>query len=374
MHKKISYFSILLRGVAHAVLHGFAKTPPKNPKVIVVFQMAQLGDMVCTTPVFRALKSAYPKSQLYVVGQPQYQELLRHNQDVDEYIPFTEFDEVLARFSQLSVDVAISVAPSFTALAIAYLGGAKAIMVPRVENGFSPNDTRMYRLLSIVAITRPHRMGSYAPAEYLRLLEPLGITTDDTQKHLGFSSEAGEEIDNFFQKNSISENDVVVGISVSSGNKIKNWGADRFARVADYIYAHYAARIILIGGPADTEEVIAFKGAVSSGTPIIDASHALSLDALKALMARMQVFVAVDTGPVYIAEAFGVKTVDIVGPVDEREQPPRGRGHVVVLWKERKEPVVHIMNARIYDYTEARRQVERITVEDVCAAFDSLMK
>ncbi len=374
MHKKISYLGILLRSIAYAMIHGTAKMPPKSPRVVLVFQLAQLGDMVCTTPVFRAIKSSYPESRLCVVGQPQYRELLNDNQDVDEYIAFTEFEEVLARVAPLSIDVAISVAPSFTALAIAFLGGAKAIIAPRIENGFSPNSTWMYGLLRAVTITRPHRMGSYAPGEYLRLLEPLGITTNDTRKHLGFSLAAKGEIQQLFNVHGIQEADTVVGISVSSGNKIKNWGADRFARVADYIYTHYKARIMLIGGPADAEEVIAFKGAISGDTPIIDASHALSLDALKALIARMHIFISVDTGPIYIAEAFGVKTIDIVGPVDEREQPPQGIGHLVVKWKERTKPAVHIMNARIYNYDEARRQVERISVEDVCQAFDMLMK
>ena len=36
----------------------------------------------------------------------------------------------------------------------------------------------------------------------------------------------------------------------------------------------------------------------------------------------VHLFISVDTGPIYIAEAFNVPTVDIVGPVDENVQPP----------------------------------------------------
>lgn len=93
-----------------------------------------------------------------------------------------------------------------------------------------------------------------------------------------------------------------------------------------------------------------------------------SIDELKALIAQAGLFVAVDTGPVYIAEAFGTPTVDIVGPMDEREQPPRGEIHLVVVPPAPRTPQLHIMNARVYNEEEVRRQTESISVEMVAGA------
>ena len=115
------------------------------------------------------------------------------------------------------------------------------------------------------------------------------------------------------------------------------------------------------------------KDALKDSSHIIDASEQMSLDELKALIARATLFVSVDTGPLYIAEAFDVPTVDIVGPVDERVQPPTGPRHTVVV-PLRERAQLYIMNARVYDEVEARRQTESISVEQVCAAIDTLIQ
>ena len=83
---------------------------------------------------------------------------------------------------------------------------------------------------------------------------------------------------------------------------------------------------------------------------------------------------SVDRGPLYIAEAFGVPTVDIVGPVDEREQPPIDVRHVVVVPEGRRRAELHVMNGRVYDAAEARRQVVAISVEQVTRSIDELMR
>jgi ADP-heptose:LPS heptosyltransferase len=100
----------------------------------------------------------------------------------------------------------------------------------------------------------------------------------------------------------------------------------------------------------------------------------MSIDALRALISRMKAFVSVDTGPIYIAEAFDVPTIDIIGPMDENEQPPRGARHINVVDPLRGEPIIHIMNSRIYDKETARKSIENISVKMVTDAFDDLYK
>jgi ADP-heptose:LPS heptosyltransferase len=97
-----------------------------------------------------------------------------------------------------------------------------------------------------------------------------------------------------------------------------------------------------------------------------------SLEELKAAIQRLDLFTSADTGPLYIAEAFNVATVDIIGPIDEREQPPIGPRHKVVV-APRQRPQLSVMNARIYDVREARRQVDTITIPMVEAAIEELL-
>ena len=108
-------------------------------------------------------------------------------------------------------------------------------------------------------------------------------------------------------------------------------------------------------------------------TQFINTSGIFNIDELKALISKISLFISVDTGPIYIAEAFGVPSIDIIGPVDESEQPPVGTKHKIVYLRNRKEAAIHILNARMYDYAEAKRQIDGITTDMVFKEIDEIM-
>lgn len=347
-----------------------------NIKAVVVVQLAWLGDMVCTTPVFRAIKNEWKDCRVIVIGLPRTEEVLRFNKDVDRFIIWKEdLNYLKNQLNTESVDFACIMTPNFYALVALYLIGMRNIVTPYVCGGYSPYETKLYKLLSRLISTRiSHRFGHYAPGEYLRLLEPVGIKSSDTTKHLSYSEQAVKVIDDLFTKNHIAPADLLVVISPSAGNKIKNWPPDRFAKLADYLIQKYNTKIFIIGSKIDKGEVSSMLELSVQARSIINTCESLTIDQLKALISRVDVFISVDTGPVYIAEAFGVATIDIIGPMDENEQPPRGPRNVNVIDPFRKKPIIHIMNSRIYDYESARKSIENISVNMVIEVFDNLYK
>src|SRR5215831_11374490 len=58
----------------------------KQPRSVIVFRLDSMGDVVLTTPLFRALKQSSPKSRCTVVVQPAYRSLLVTNPFVDEVL------------------------------------------------------------------------------------------------------------------------------------------------------------------------------------------------------------------------------------------------------------------------------------------------
>ncbi len=351
------------------VRRPLAKAPKKLSSVLVV-QTAKLGDMVCSTPVFHAIKQAQPQARLTVLGDAVGQKVLQDNPDVDDYIVDVKDAFALSRILRARrFDASVVLMPDSKAIAASYLASIPFIVASKIENGYCPWQTKTYRALLRLVHTEPHRMGHYAPREYLRLLESLGISAEDTTKHLGYSKAAAGVARQFLERHSLIEKKFAV-ISPSAGNKIKNWPADRFARVAEHIVSKDLP-VVIIGSDRDREEVDAMIAALGKQESVLNASEQFSIDELKAFIASAALFVGVDTGPIYIAEAFGVPTVDIVGPMDEREQPPVGPEHIVVV-PERVQPELHIMNARMYDVVEAKRQRESISVAQVNESVDRL--
>ncbi|OGD29700.1 hypothetical protein A2833_02575 [Candidatus Azambacteria bacterium RIFCSPHIGHO2_01_FULL_44_55] len=371
---RIKNIGILTLAGVKFISSGRADKKIEMPKKILIVHLGKLGDMVCATPMFRVVKEKYPESKIYVAGNQTNQELLRGNHDVNAYLVYSwRFGKFLKIIKKEHFDFACVTTPDFLALAALYLADIPLISAPMVRNGFSPYETRPYKFLRHFVVTKPHHMGNYAAREYLRLLEPIGIFAEDTKKYLHFSEEAENKILNFFAERNInSHSDFVVGITPSAGNKIKEWPRDRFAKLADYIFEKYHAKIIVIGGPNDAE-VDEMTDLMDRGTKFISARGIFNIEELKALISKLHLFISVDTGPIYIAEAFDVPTIDIIGPIDEKEQPPIGKLHKIVV-AERQKPELYVMNARVYNEKEARRQTEAIGAQMVIDKFEELVK
>jgi heptosyltransferase-2 len=104
----------------------------------------------------------------------------------------------------------------------------------------------------------------------------------------------------------------------------KRWPAERFAAVADALAAE-GVRVVLAGGPGDREAFEAFRGAARARVAA-DLSF-LPLDALAAAIARVQLLVACDSGPVHLATAVGTPVLALFGPTSPARwgPPPPGR-------------------------------------------------
>ncbi len=344
----------------------------QQPKSVVIVQFGKLGDMVCTTPMFRAIKKASPHTRVIVVGDGVGEQLLAGNPDVDRYIVCgVDIAPALEVLRREAPEVGITAGPSIRAFALLYLAGARLVVAPRVE-GIGSSESRSYKLIRLLGVLAPHRIGRYAPREYLNLLEPIGIRADDTAKHLAYAPAAAARVETLLNEQ-VPKGAFLVGMASSAGNKLKDWPAERLAAVADHLSARYSATVLILGGPGDKPESEAVRKYLAPATAYHDLTGALSIEELKAVVARLKLFISVDTGPIYIAEAFGIPTIDIVGPMDEREQPPRGPRHLVVVPPGRTKPELYIMSPGHYNKAEARRQAESITVEQVVSAVDTLV-
>ncbi len=363
---------LIAAAYCYAPFRGLVAGKRDRYRSILVVQTAKLGDMVCTTPVFRALRAQHPQARVTVMGDALNRSVLADNPDLDGYLVASGgFFSLLSAIRAAHFDASVVLNPDGRAVALSYLAGIPLVVAPEVMGGYCPWMTKTYRSLLRLVETVPHRMGHYAPGEYLKMLAPLGVRVGDTTKRLGFSDEARKSADAFLRAHDLAEKKFAI-ISPSAGNKIKNWPADRFARVAEHLVAR-GVPVVVIGGPRDKEEVNAMVAALEKPEGIINALGVFSIDELKAFIARAGLFVAVDTGPIYIAEAFGVSTVDITGPIDEREQPPIGPKHLIVTPPDREKPELYVMNARVYNAREALRQTRSITVEAVITKIDLLL-
>lgn len=315
----------------------------KFDKILVV-QPASMGDMICSTPVFRAIKKKYPDCHLTVAGNKLNKELLESNEDIDEYLVLKK-DNLIRR----NDDIAILLLPSFMPLVYLYFSDVKKIIAPRIV-GYCPTYTKTYALLSLLVKTKWFYIRTYMPKNYLALLMDLDIFTLDTTKHLSFESD-------------IRLKKPTIAIAPSAGNQIKMWSAKKFAKVADEIYKDYD--VIILGIDKDKPQIDKMISYLNKKTKVINAYNKYTIDELKTIIYQLKLLIGNDTGLIYIAEAMNVPTIDILGAVDANDQPPRKGNFHQVVKVDRKESELYVLNARRYNEAELKRQINGITVDMV---------
>lgn len=360
---------LALFGLVSRILYG-QSNKHHTPKRIVIFQMAKLGDAVCTTPLFRAIKTSFPETYVSVVGSAVNKDMLEGNPDINRYHTFTGILSTLKEIRDEKYDTGILAGPDLTALSILCMAGIPRIVAPGLEPGVTPLADVWYRTLARFVETVPYKEGSYMPLQYLSLLKPLGITSTDTTKHLVYSATADAYAKEIILSTGLRQ--LVVGIAAGAGNKVKQWPPERFAEVADYLIESHGAKIILFGSERDAEATDEVMYSMQYADSVLRLDT-INLDCLKAIVSNLSMVIASDTQIIYVAEAFGVPTIDIVGPVHPDVQPPRSRIHRVVTPSISYTPQITVLNAKWYDTQEVDRLAKATPVSAVIAEIDDLL-
>ena len=139
--------------------------------------------------------------------------------------------------------------------------------------------------------------------------------------------DAARRVDEFLRAGGVASGAALIGIAPATGNPVKQWLPDRVATLADRIAAQPATRVLLIGSAADQLLIAAIRARMVA--PALDVAGAFSLADLPALIGRLVLLVAGDSGPLHIAEAMGVPAVIIGGPADLRERDLRTAHRIV---------------------------------------------
>jgi ADP-heptose:LPS heptosyltransferase len=113
----------------------------------------------------------------------------------------------------------------------------------------------------------------------------------------------------------------LVGVHVSGGRESKQWHLDRFAQVARTLAHEHGATIVLTGSAGDRALVDAVRAQLGDA-PVIDVTGQLNLPELAAVLARLDLLITGDTGPMHLASAVDTPLVALFGPSDPARYGP----------------------------------------------------
>lgn len=348
----------------------------KPPKRILVINNAKIGDLVCTTPVFRAIKEAIPDAYIGVLVTHKTKEIFDHNPRIDKIfahplnkkLSLKEILVIAREIRREKFDTVINIIPGLKNFIIPILAG--------IPNKVSAEMKVMGKYLGLIAKILGYKVFTYkfntlSVKNHLSLLKLIGIANDNLKKEVFVSEAGGKKAAQFYDNHQMSKNDLIIGLCLTAGNKFKEWGVDNFSELAIRLINDYQAKIILIGGPSDAQILESAKAQI--GLPVVTSHSDFNLSEVPSLIKRFDYFISVDTGPLYIANALDVPVVDIVGPCSLYDQPPIYEKCVPALPGGQECHPCTFYGYTMKECLEGKNDcLKRTTVEDVLKAFKEL--
>lgn len=110
----------------------------------------------------------------------------------------------------------------------------------------------------------------------------------------------------------------------------RRWDPERFGQLASRLVAQRGARVILTGHATERPLVDRVRNALGTAQ-YVDLTGRLDSAALVALLARADLLVTNDTGPLHLADAVGTRAVALYGPNTPHRYGPRTPGSRAVF-------------------------------------------
>ncbi len=315
------YLRVLINGMKRK------KTP-----VVLVIQRGKIGDLVCTTQVFRELKKKYPESFVVVMATPYAKDVIKRNPYVDEVIIFDYEDEnsiwriieIIKKIKRFNFTCSVICQPDIFHSLISFWAG-----IPRRISMSSCGDKISAKILSVFNSRNiEFQENDLVHLHHLKLLEPIGVKSENIKMDVFSDKEAEAKAEKFFQENGLGKGDFLVGISPTAGNKFKEWEPEKWTQLADKIIEKFGAKIIFVGGESDKNIISGIMKNMKNKA--IDASGAFKIYEMAALLKRFNMFISAINGPMHIADACEVPIVAIAGPVNFFNMPPIGKKKFIV--------------------------------------------
>ena len=288
---------------------------PEPPRSVCILRLSAIGDACHVVPIVRTLQQAWPATQLtWIIGRSEAR-LMR----LLEGVEFITVDKraTLGGFTALRAALAGRRFEVLLHMQLALRASLLSACVPaRVKLGFDRARARELQWLftnaRIAARTREHVLDSFFgfPAA-------LGISERLLRWDLRLPPEAqayGQQL--------IPDGRPTLVISPCSSHPLRNWRAARYAALAEHAIGRHGMRVILAGGPGESERLMAAAIEQSCRVPLSNQIGKDTLPELLGLLARARVLVSPDSGPVHMATMVGTPVIGLYAATNPARSGP----------------------------------------------------
>jgi len=281
-----------------------------------LLRLSALGDVTHVVPLVRTLQAAWPGTHLdWVIDNAGYK-LLEGMQGVS----FHRYDKRSGLAGMRALRRELAPVGRFDALLqmqVALRANVLSAFIPaRRRIGY--DRARSKDLHGLFVNERiPDRPGIHVLDAIGSFCEPLGLRQTDVRWDLPVPAEAWAWAAAQWPQ----DGQPVLMISPCSSHVRRNWYPDRHAALARHAQSR-GWRVVLCGGRSALERETADAIQALLQEPALDLVGKDTLKQLPALLARAQLLVTPDSGPMHIANAMGTKVLGLHAASNPRRSGP----------------------------------------------------
>lgn len=296
-----------------------------EPREILLVQTAKIGDFLCTTPLFRQIKRKYPQCRLSLLLHPINAPLADQNPHVDATLCYDPASyrglsgklKLIRLLRTHRFDTTICVTPNLAFMLVPLWAG-----VPR-RLAILPNyGGASYRLAApFLSVAEQHISGRMVLETEILLLRALDILPDSMDKEVYATPGAASKVAAWLPKKMSCNK--LIGVGLSSGNKLKELGTEKLCKLIRSLLENSNNGVVLIGAASDHGQGDEIMRCLADDR-VVNSAGMFSLAELPALLTGLALYIGVDSGITYMADALEIPVVDIMGPADADDQRPMG--------------------------------------------------
>jgi heptosyltransferase III len=303
----------------------------KIKNILIVKQHNQFGDMLCTVPMFAALKRKFPKSHISLVVSPgNYEILTGDEQFIDRFIVYdkTSAIKILKFYTDLKkCKYQLGIVPSTVSFSrtshiINYLSGAKSKVGAKSIDG---KINKTHKLLDIKKDFSWDGKFIHQSDRFMDIIRQLGCDLKKSESKEILLKFTGKEIkttDELFESKFPEHITPVIAIHPGARKIPNRWSLDYFEKLITLLYKKFGAKFYMVSGPLDKDIIPKLAEKFRNSEILIEKYKNLHIRIATALICRSDLYITNDTGTMHSAAYFGGRVLSLFGPTNGWEWAP----------------------------------------------------
>jgi heptosyltransferase I len=339
---------------------------PAAPRSICLLRLSALGDATHIVPLVRTLRRAWPQVALtWVIGKAEAR--LLEGLDGVEFIVYDKATGI-AGMREVRRALAGRRFDALLQLQVAARANLLSAFVPaRRRIGYDRSRSRDLHGL-FVSERIADRPGIHVLDAIGSFCEPLGLRQDRVEWNLPVPADAHA----WAAAQWPDDGTPTLLVSPCSSHVLRNWRAERYAALADHAVAR-GWRVVLCGGRSVLERATTDMILAAMQAPALDLVGKDTLKQLPALLARGELLVTPDSGPMHIANAMGTAVLGLHAASNPaRSGPYSDRRFCVDRYDDAARRFLGKPASALRWGTKIEREgvMDLVTVDDAVAAFE----